>query len=39
VERLFRIVKPKLLTLQWFDRLWHRWVALRIRAASVFRQA
>jgi hypothetical protein len=39
VERLFRIVKPKLLTLPWFDRLWHRWVALRIRAASVFRQA
>src|ERR1700753_2938569 len=26
VDRLFRIVKPKLLTLPWFARLWARWV-------------
>lgn len=39
VERLFRIVKPKLLTLPWFARLWAGWVALRGRASSIFRQA
>jgi hypothetical protein len=37
VERLFRIVKPKLLTLPWFGRLWQRWVLLRIKVASVLR--
>lgn len=39
VERLFRIVKPKLLTLPWFARLRAGWVALRGRASSIFRQA
>jgi hypothetical protein len=29
VERLFRVVKPKLLTLVWFAKLWTRLVALR----------
>jgi hypothetical protein len=29
VERLFRIVKPKLLTLPWFARLWARLSAAR----------
>jgi hypothetical protein len=29
VERLFRIVKPKLLTLPWFAWLWRRFVAFR----------
>jgi hypothetical protein len=29
VERLFRIVKPKLLTLPWFARIWDWVVALR----------
>src|ERR1700704_4180955 len=29
VERLFRVVKPKLLTLSWFAKLWTRLVALR----------
>lgn len=32
VERLFRIVKPKLLTLAWFARLWRWFVVLRGRA-------
>ncbi len=39
VERLFRIVKPKLLTVPWFARLWAGWVALRIKASSMLRQA
>jgi hypothetical protein len=29
VERLFRVVKPKLLMLAWFAMLWGWWVALR----------
>ena len=29
VERLFRTVKPKLLMLEWFARLWERYTALR----------
>jgi hypothetical protein len=29
VERLFRVVKPKLMTLSWFAKLWMRLVALR----------
>jgi hypothetical protein len=29
VERLFRLTKPKLLTLPWFAWLWARFVALR----------
>jgi len=29
VERLFKIVKPKLMTLSWFARLWTQWMALR----------
>ncbi len=32
VERLFKIVKPKLMSLPWFARLWSRFVALRGRA-------
>ena len=36
VERLFRIVKPKLLTLPWFARLWGWLVALRNRALRLF---
>jgi hypothetical protein len=31
VERLFRIVKPKLLTLPWFARLWGWFTVLRAR--------
>ena len=31
VERLFRIVRPKLTTLAWFARLWASHVALRNR--------
>jgi hypothetical protein len=33
IERLFRLVKPKLLTLDWFARLWTRFVGLRHRLA------
>jgi hypothetical protein len=33
VERLFRIVKPKLLTIPWFARLWGHLVDLRAKAA------
>jgi len=36
VERLFRIVKPKLLTLPWFARLWNGFMALRNRALRLF---
>jgi hypothetical protein len=31
VERLFRVVKPKLMTLSWFAKLWARVVSLRNR--------
>ena len=31
VERLFKIVKPKLLTLPWFARLWGWFTALRVK--------
>jgi hypothetical protein len=37
VERLFRIVKPKLLTLPWFARLWERIIALRAKISRTFR--
>jgi hypothetical protein len=39
VERLFMIVKPKLLTLRWFARLWGWFVALRGKAVGLFRRA
>ena len=31
VERLFKMVKPKLLTLPWFARLWTWFVAVRAK--------
>jgi hypothetical protein len=37
VDRLFGIVKPKLLTLPWFTRLWNWFVAIRGRALAHFR--
>jgi len=37
VERLFRMVKPKLMTLDWFARLWNKFVFLRGRALGWFR--
>jgi hypothetical protein len=37
VERLFKIVKPKLLTLPWFARLWNWLLAVRGRALAWFR--
>ena len=39
VERLFMIVKPKLLKLRWFARLWCRFVILRYRLTAPFRHA
>ena len=39
VERLFVIVKPKLLHLRWFGRLWSWFVVRRYRFARVFRRA
>jgi hypothetical protein len=38
VERLFRMVKPKLLTLPWFARFWNLFLALRGRAFAWFRE-
>jgi hypothetical protein len=38
VDRLFRIVKPKLLTLPWFARTWYWLIALRIKAVARFRR-
>jgi hypothetical protein len=37
-ERLFKIVKPKLLTLAWFRRVWARFVAVRDKALDYFRR-
>jgi hypothetical protein len=39
VERLFRIVKPKLLTLPWFAWLWARFVVFCGKATGLFRWA
>ncbi len=36
VERLFRVVKPKLLTLPWFEKLWLWFVGLRQKAFALF---
>lgn len=36
VERLFRAVKPKLLMLDWFAKLWARYVALRDKVFAMF---
>lgn len=39
VDRLFKIVKPKLLKLPWFARLWNWFVAVRERALVWLRSA
>jgi hypothetical protein len=39
VERLFAMVKPKLLTLLWFAQLWGWFVAFRSKAMGLFRKA
>ncbi|SHI08344.1 hypothetical protein SAMN05443248_8034 [Bradyrhizobium erythrophlei] len=39
VDRLFVMVKPKLLTLPWFARLWRWFVAVRSKAVELFRRA
>jgi hypothetical protein len=37
IERLFKIVKPKLMTLSWFARLWNGVVAFREHALGLLR--
>jgi hypothetical protein len=39
IERLFVIVKPKLLKLRWFARFWCRLIILRYRLTAPFRHA
>jgi hypothetical protein len=39
VERLFLIVKPKLLMLPWFARLWAWFIVIRGKVAGLFRSA
>jgi hypothetical protein len=39
VDRLFVMVKPKLLTLPWFARLWRWFVAVRSKAVGLFRRS
>jgi len=39
VERLFGIMKPQLLTLPWFARLWDWFLAVRTKAVGLFRRA
>jgi hypothetical protein len=39
VERLFVMVKPKLLKLRWFARLWCKFIVLRYTLSARFRQA
>jgi hypothetical protein len=39
IERLFRIVKPKLLTLPWFAWLWARFIVFRGKAMGLFHWA
>jgi hypothetical protein len=36
VERLFRVVKPRLLKIHWFARLWSWFVAIREKTLSWF---
>ena len=37
VERIFQIVKPKLLQLRWFAKLWASFIVLRYKLAKPFR--
>ncbi|WP_439400179.1 hypothetical protein ACRQ5Q_42065 (plasmid) [Bradyrhizobium sp. PMVTL-01] len=37
VERLFVIVKPKLLTIPWFAKIWKAFVSVRTRMIGTFR--
>jgi len=34
IERLFRVLKPKLMTLEWFAKLWTRFVNMRNKWTS-----
>ena len=37
VERIFQIVKPKILQLRWFARLWHWLIEQRYKLSNWFR--
>lgn len=37
VERLFAIVKPKLLTIAWFAKIWERFVVVRMKVLAWFK--
>jgi hypothetical protein len=37
VERIFKIVKPSLLTLPWFARAWRWFVSVRAKTVALFR--
>jgi hypothetical protein len=34
IERLFRVLKPKLMTISWFAKLWSGFVALRAKLVA-----
>ena len=38
VERLFRIVKPKLMTLSWFAKLWAKILITRGKVIALFQR-
>jgi hypothetical protein len=38
VERLFRLVKPKLMTLSWFARLWAKVLIARVKVVGLFQR-
>jgi hypothetical protein len=38
VEQLFRIVKPKLMTLSWFAKLWAKVLIARVKVVGLFQR-
>ena len=38
IERLFRIVKPKLLTMSWFAKIWNGFASARTSVVRLFRR-
>jgi hypothetical protein len=38
IERIFRIAKPKLLTLRWFAKAWRWFMSARAKAIAAFTQ-
>ena len=39
IERLFAVVKPKLLTIPWFAKLWNVFASVRKRVVGLFRRS